>query len=48
MDAIISVAAKIAEFTFAPIGHQFGYILYYKGNLKRMKNDFQKLEGMKD
>ncbi|XP_045801149.1 probable disease resistance protein At4g27220 isoform X2 [Trifolium pratense] len=48
MDAVISVAAKIAEFTIAPIGRQFGYILYYKGNLKRMKTDFQKLEGMKD
>ncbi|CAJ2659424.1 unnamed protein product [Trifolium pratense] len=48
MDVVISVVAKIAEFTIAPIGHQFGYILNYKGNLKRMKNDFQKLEGMKD
>ncbi|WJX72592.1 hypothetical protein P8452_56456 [Trifolium repens] len=48
MDAVISFAAKIAEFTIAPIGRQFGYILYYKGNLERVKNDFQKMEGMKD
>ncbi|KAK2368451.1 putative disease resistance protein [Trifolium repens] len=48
MDAIISIAAKIAEIMVAPVGRQFGYILYYKGNLKRMKMDVQKLEGMKD
>ncbi|GAU28414.1 hypothetical protein TSUD_54660 [Trifolium subterraneum] len=48
MDVIISVAAKIAEFMVAPIGREFGYIFYYKGNLKRMKTDVQKLEGMKD
>ncbi|WJX68005.1 hypothetical protein P8452_52419 [Trifolium repens] len=48
MDAIISVAAKISEFTFAPIGRQFGYILYYKGNLVRMTTDVGSLEGTKD
>ncbi|KAK2368435.1 putative disease resistance protein [Trifolium repens] len=48
MDVVISVVAKVAEFTIAPIGRQFGYILYYNGNLKRMKTDFQKMEGMKD
>ncbi|KAK2368447.1 putative disease resistance protein [Trifolium repens] len=48
MDAIISVGAKIAEFTFAPIGRQFGYILYYKGNLVRMATDVQNLEGIKE
>ncbi|KAK2368422.1 putative disease resistance protein [Trifolium repens] len=48
MDIVISIAAKISEFTIAPIGRQFGYILYYKGNLKRMKKDFKKMEGMKD
>ncbi|MCI56483.1 disease resistance protein, partial [Trifolium medium] len=31
-----------------PIGRQFGYILYYKGNLERMKAEVQKLEGSKD
>ncbi|PNY14259.1 disease resistance protein [Trifolium pratense] len=46
MDIIISVCAKIAE--YIPIGRQFGYILYYKGNLERMKAEVQKLEGSKD
>ncbi|XP_045801152.1 probable disease resistance protein At4g27220 [Trifolium pratense] len=48
MDIIISVAAKIAEFMVAPIGREFGYMFHYKGNLKRMKTNVQKLEGMKD
>jgi len=48
MDAIISVAAKISEFTVAPIGQQFGYIMYYKGNLLRMTTAVQNLEGLKD
>ncbi|RHN74728.1 putative P-loop containing nucleoside triphosphate hydrolase, leucine-rich repeat domain, L [Medicago truncatula] len=47
MDATISVAAKIAEYMVVPIGRQFGYILYYKRNLERMKTNVQKLEGTK-
>jgi len=48
MDVVISIAAKIAEIMVAPIGRQFGYVLYYKGNLKKMKTNVQKLEGVKD
>jgi flagellar biosynthesis GTPase FlhF len=48
MDAIVSIAAKISEFTVAPIGQQFGYIMYYKGNLLRMTTAIQNLEGLKD
>ena len=48
MDVIISVAAKISEYTVVPICRQFGYILYYKGKLERMKIEVQKLEGSKD
>ncbi|KEH38509.1 NBS-LRR type disease resistance protein [Medicago truncatula] len=48
MDVIFSVAAKIAEYMFVPIGRQFGYILYYKGNLERMRTEVKKLEGSKD
>jgi hypothetical protein len=48
MDVVISVVAKIAEFTITPIGRQFGYILYYKGNLERMKSVVLEMEGMKD
>ncbi|WJX68000.1 hypothetical protein P8452_52415 [Trifolium repens] len=48
MDFIISVGAKISEFMVAPIGRQFGYILYYKGNLVRMATAVQNLEGTKD
>lgn len=48
MDIIVSVASIIAEYMVAPIGRQFGYILYYKGNLERLKTEIQKLEGTKD
>ncbi|WJX68003.1 hypothetical protein P8452_52417 [Trifolium repens] len=48
MDTVISVVAKFAEFTFAPVGRQLGYIYYYKENLERMKSRVQKLEGKKD
>ncbi|KAK2422987.1 putative disease resistance protein [Trifolium repens] len=47
MDVIISVSAKIAEYMVVPIGRQFGYILYYKGNLVRIETDVQNLEGTK-
>jgi len=48
MDVIISVVGKIAEHMVVPIFRQFGYILYYKDNLKRMKTDVQKLEGIEE
>jgi len=48
MDVIISVAAKFAEYMFVPIGRQFGYILYYKGNLERMRTEVNNLEESKD
>lgn len=47
MDVIILVASKIAEYTVVPIGCQFEYIVYYKGNLEGMKTMVQKLEGTK-
>ncbi|WJX56808.1 hypothetical protein P8452_42430 [Trifolium repens] len=48
MDFFISLAGKVAEYMVEPIGRQFGYILYYKGNLAKMKTDVQNLEGIKD
>jgi Leucine-rich repeat (LRR) protein/GTPase SAR1 family protein len=48
MGVINNFAAKTAEFMVEAIGRQFGYILYYKGNLTRMTTDVQRLEGIKD
>ncbi|WJX72664.1 hypothetical protein P8452_56516 [Trifolium repens] len=48
MDAVISIATKIVEFTIEPIGRQLGYIMHYKDNLESMKTEVQKLEGKKD
>ncbi|PNX70818.1 disease resistance protein, partial [Trifolium pratense] len=48
MDFFISIAGKAAEFMVEPIGRQFGYILYYKRNLAKMKTYVQNLEGIKD
>ncbi|KEH38454.1 disease resistance protein (CC-NBS-LRR class) family protein [Medicago truncatula] len=48
MDVIIPVAATFVEYMFVPIGRQFGYILYYKRNLERMRTEVKNLEGSKD
>ncbi|KEH38445.1 Rpp4C4 [Medicago truncatula] len=48
MGVINNFATKSAEFTVKAIGRQFGYILYYKGNLTKMTTDVQHLEGIKD
>ncbi|KAI4353010.1 hypothetical protein L6164_001989 [Bauhinia variegata] len=44
MEVLISIAAKIAEYTVAPIGRQVGYVLFYKGNLKELNEAAKELE----
>ncbi|KAI4353030.1 hypothetical protein L6164_002008 [Bauhinia variegata] len=44
MEVLISIAAKIAEYTVAPIGRQVGYVLFYKGNLKELNEAVKELE----
>ncbi|KAI4353646.1 hypothetical protein L6164_002578 [Bauhinia variegata] len=44
MEVLISIAAKIAEYTVAPLGRQVGYVLFYKGHLKELNEAVKKLE----
>ncbi|XP_039165389.1 putative disease resistance protein At5g05400 [Eucalyptus grandis] len=39
-----SVASKLGECLFAPIGRQFGYVLHYKSYVEDLKNEVEKLE----
>lgn len=48
MECITAVTGKFAEFAVPPIARQFGYVLHYNENLKRMKTDVEDLEGMKE
>lgn len=48
MDIIISIVAKVAEYTVAPIGRQAGYFLFYKGNLKELADHVKGLEGVRE
>jgi hypothetical protein len=42
------ITGKIVEAAIPPLSRQFGYILHYKANLKRMKTNVQILKGIKD
>ncbi|KAJ7961498.1 Disease resistance protein [Quillaja saponaria] len=44
MEIAIGVAAKIAEYTVAPIGHQLGFVFCYRSNVKEL----EKLHGVRD
>ncbi|WJX68019.1 hypothetical protein P8452_52431 [Trifolium repens] len=52
VEFFISIAGSFADCIIKPIGRpigqQFGYILYYKENLAKLKADVQNLEGNKD
>ncbi|KAL7194708.1 hypothetical protein ACSBR1_035029 [Camellia fascicularis] len=38
------IAAKIAEYLVDPIGCQFGYVIFYKSNLDKLREEVNKLE----
>ncbi|KAL4337840.1 hypothetical protein AHAS_Ahas12G0150400 [Arachis hypogaea] len=48
MDILISVAAKIAEYTVAPIGRQVGYLIFYKAKFKELRDRVSDLEYKRD
>ncbi|XP_057745250.1 disease resistance protein At4g27190-like [Arachis stenosperma] len=48
MDILIAVAAKIAEYTIAPIGRQVGYLIFYKAKFKELRDRVSDLEYKRD
>ncbi|GMP86351.1 hypothetical protein CsSME_00039154 [Camellia sinensis var. sinensis] len=40
----LSIGAKIAEYLVYPIGRQFGYVIFYKSNLDKLREEVNKLE----
>ncbi|KAL7169342.1 hypothetical protein ACSBR2_034397 [Camellia fascicularis] len=38
------IGAKIAEYLVDPIGRQFGYVIFYKSNLDKLREEVNKLE----
>ncbi|KEH41496.1 disease resistance protein (CC-NBS-LRR class) family protein [Medicago truncatula] len=48
MDILISVVAKIAEYTVVPIGRQASYLIFYKGNFKMLKDHVEDLEAARE
>ncbi|XP_057745253.1 uncharacterized protein LOC130963123 [Arachis stenosperma] len=48
MDILIAVAAKIAEYTVAPIGRQVGYLIFYKAKFKELRDRVSDLEYKRD
>ncbi|KAM4108533.1 hypothetical protein ACB094_03G051700 [Castanea mollissima] len=45
MEIVISIAAKIAEYTVEPVGQCLGYLFYYSSNIQNMKKHVDKLQG---
>ncbi|XP_039683128.1 uncharacterized protein [Medicago truncatula] len=48
MEILISVVAKIAEYTVVPIGRQASYLIFYKGNFKTLKDHVKDLEAARE
>ncbi|KAF4378016.1 hypothetical protein G4B88_004623, partial [Cannabis sativa] len=48
MEFVISIGAKIAEYTVAPVGRQLGYLLCYTRNVEKLKTQAQDLKDAKD
>ncbi|KEH16910.1 NBS-LRR type disease resistance protein [Medicago truncatula] len=48
MEILISVVAKIAEYTVVPIGRQASYLIFYKGNFKTLKDHVEDLEAARE
>ncbi|XP_039685413.1 uncharacterized protein [Medicago truncatula] len=48
MEILISVVAKIAEYTIVPIGRQASYLIFYKGNFKTLKDHVEDLEAARE
>ncbi|XP_039690148.1 uncharacterized protein [Medicago truncatula] len=48
MEILISVVAKIAEYTVVPFGRQASYLIFYKGNFKTLKDNVEDLEATRE
>ncbi|KAF3434380.1 hypothetical protein FNV43_RR25483 [Rhamnella rubrinervis] len=48
MEIIISIGAKISEYTVEPIGRQMGYLFHYKSNVENLRIQIQNLKCAKD
>lgn len=48
IEILTSVVGKIGECTIAPIGHQLGYIFYYKRNISNLKSQIQLIQVEKE
>ncbi|KAK3006903.1 hypothetical protein RJ639_015608 [Escallonia herrerae] len=44
IDAIVAIAAKIGEYTIAPIGRQLGYLIHYDRNITSLREQASVLE----
>lgn len=42
------IVTKLGESLVSPIANQFGYLVYYKRNIKNLKNELKTLEGRKN
>ena len=43
VDFVISIAAKVAEYLVAPVGHQLGYLFHYNCNMAEIRDQVEKL-----
>ncbi|GMP85090.1 hypothetical protein CsSME_00038386 [Camellia sinensis var. sinensis] len=41
---IAGIVGKIGEFLMAPVGRHFGYLFCYKGEVKNLKEEVEKLD----
>ncbi|KAJ7954373.1 Disease resistance protein [Quillaja saponaria] len=48
MEIAVAFAAKVVEYTVAPIGRQLGYLIFYRRNVENLKTQVQRLEETKD
>ncbi|XP_028085377.1 disease resistance protein SUMM2-like [Camellia sinensis] len=44
MNFVLPVVMKIGEYLVAPVGRQFGYLIFYDRNIKNLEKQVQKLE----
>ncbi|THF99838.1 hypothetical protein TEA_013414 [Camellia sinensis var. sinensis] len=44
LNFVLPVVMKIGEYLVAPVGRQFGYLIFYEANIKNLEKQVQKLE----
>uniref|UniRef100_A0A0A0LMT4 Uncharacterized protein n=1 Tax=Cucumis sativus TaxID=3659 RepID=A0A0A0LMT4_CUCSA len=48
MDILVSVTAKIAEYTVVPVGRQLGYVIHIHANFQKLKTQVEKLKDTRE